>query len=218
MNSSLINESVEYIVLKQFQRALLRYGRSIELSSNTDVTKTYGWRYLQAFVNNIQKLEVVDNIPFIVDTLVEHAHKHKLLHRGFAILSKVNLIELIINASQKDINNKQERLYDIERAMKFLSSQSSQSNIKLDDVLNRRMRIGTYTNLTKWFEQGHINKEYIALSKACVNVMQKMDFMERRVLPSPIELLKIKHKLLADKEFVDKIVTLMGDDFNPLWQ
>ena len=216
MNSSLVSEPVEYVVLKHFQKALLKYGRSVDLPSNTDVTKTYGWRYIQSFVNNINKLEVVDNIPFIINALVEHAYKQKLLHRGFAILNKVNLLEFVVNAAQKDVSNKRGRLEDFKRAMNFLRDQSGDT--KLDDVLNRRVRMGSYTNLTKWFEQGHINKEYIALSKACINVMQKMDRVERQVLPLPIELLKIKHKLLADKEFVDKIVTLMGDDFNPIWQ
>jgi len=203
----------EFIVLKQMQKSMLRYGRSIDLPKGTDITKTYGWRNLTSYINNLKQLNIsLDDSQIIINSLIDYAYEHKILGRGFAILSNSNLLKIAINAIQKDLKNKYNRMSSIERAKNFLNSQVIDSNI--DDILSKRIKMGSYTNLTRWFEQGHISTEYIACSKACVMVMNNLDSNERSVLPKPIDLLKTKHKVLT-RESTDKVIALMGDDFNP---
>lgn len=209
-------DSKENVVLRLLQKSLLRYGRSLALPKNTDVTKTYGWRFLESFVKRLDDLNIdCRYYGVIINALVDYAKKHKLLNRGFAILSKSDLLELSVSALQNDIKNKRNKMTSIAKAHQFLDKESGG---KLHETLSKRIRVGSYTNLTRWYEQGHINNEYIALSKSCVLTMRKLDKNERDMLPHPIDLLKLKYKLFADKDLIDKIVALMGDDFNPLVQ
>jgi len=206
-----ILSELDGLVVCSLRKALAKKGRHIALPEGTDITKTYYYRHIQRFIKTIDNLQIKhENIPFVVEALVEYASKRKMLSRGFTILNNSKMLEIVINKLREENKTLNNRVQSIQRTKSFLTSQGD----NIEEILLMKQHEKSITNFTKWFEQGRITPEFIALSKTCIKTLQKLDKSERVVLPRPISLMALKHKILSDAEFMGRVMTLMGDDLD----
>jgi len=208
--NQILSESEELVVCS-LQKALAKKGRHVALPEGTDITKTYYYRHIQRFIKTIDNLQIRhENIPFVIEALVEYANERKLLSRGYTILNNSKMLEIVLSKLRNENKTLNCKIQSIQRIQSFLISQGG----NIEEVLLQKPHEKSMTNFTKWFEQGRITPEFIALSKMCIKTLQKLDKSERVVLPRPISLMALKHKILSDVEFMNRVIALMGDDLD----
>lgn len=212
MNNSIIDTELEFQILRYLRSALLKHGRSLGVPEGVEITKTYAWRSLHSFANKMRELNIKnEHLSMIINELVKYAHRNNLLSRGYNILCNKNIVEIIIKRLQKDTDVKRIKIEILQKTKNFLNEKID--NKDLCSLLQERLRIDTYSNFTKWYEQGHISVEYISVSKTCLKILNKLNDNERNIIPKPLDLLKTRIKLLSDKESIATITELMGEDY-----
>lgn len=189
------------------------YGRNVQLPNNTDPKKTYSWRYLDSFLKKVEQLSIPDDyIPDVLDVLLVHAKRHKLLNRGFAILNKVDIGELVLQRFERDEDwrlGKERRIFS---SHEFLLKQQLNSNKNMIEVLSHKRASNAYMNMTCWYEQGFLSIEYVAISKTCKKVLCTMKLNERAIYPGTMSIMKQKLLILSDQRLSEKLQTLMNSD------
>lgn len=177
------------------------YGRNVSLPINTDPKKTYSWRYLSNFVDRLDKESIPDEyIPDVIDAILRHAKRNKLLGRGFAVLNKIDIMPLVVNKLHNDEKVKKIKEENILQTSRFLLEKRQNTSKSLLELLTERRHCDAYTNMTCWYDQGLLKVEYIALSRACRKAMIQMKPNERTIFPGTLELMKLRLLLLSDKE------------------
>ena len=196
---------------KILQRKYKELGLGISLPENTDPRKTYGWRYLVNFVRRMEQLEISEHYyPIVINAILEHAKRRGLLNRGFAVLNKLDIVDLVIRNLEKDISKSRQQLERVLASHNFIQKQQNQHNIS--DILSIKGSKNAYTNMTKWYEQGYLAPEYIALSKNCRRVLSTINTGERTIFPETIKLMKMRLQILSDNETTDQLKTALNDD------
>ena len=191
-----------------FQRKARKFGVNLSLPENTDPHKTYSWRYLINFANKMESLGITEeHFPVIIDALLAHARSKKLLNRGFAILIKSEVVELIIKKFEKEIAKDNQKFEEIRNSQQFLMKQGN-----TQEILFQRKNAGAYTNMTRWYQQGYLCTNFLVLSRNCRTVLNKLDVTERRLFPEPIKLMRLRLQLLSNNGFVVKLQEILGED------
>ena len=204
-----INDDEVYETYHILRNEMKKYGRSVALPEKTDHKKTYSWRYLYNFTHKMKIMNIDDKyVPMVIEALLTHAKGHKLLDRGFEILSKVDIIELIIKKLEKECQADTSILYTINSTKKFLENHDD-----LVTTLKSRRCAKAYTNMTCWFQQGFISLNYITLSRACRKVMAIMDESERSLYPNALMLMKKRLQLLHNDMQHEIKQAMAGDLF-----
>lgn len=189
------------------------YGRNVQLPTNTDPKKTYSWRYLDTFLKKVEQLNIHDDyIPDILDVLLIHAKRNKLLNRGFAILNKIDISELVLQRFERDEDWRLGKKRRIFSSHEFLLKQQRDSNKNMIELLSHKRTPDAYMNMTCWYEQGFLGIEYIVISKACRKVLSTMKPNERAIYPGTIDTMKQKFLILSDQQLSGKLQTLLHSD------
>lgn len=187
-----------------------KYGKNISLPKNTDPQKTYGWRYLSGFVDRMEELELNDDcIPTVIDALLIHAKNHRLLNRGFAVLNKLDILDLIIKNIEKENKSDKSIINTVMNSFQFVKSKVE---IDIISTLLNRRRPDLYANMTLWMQQNHININYVAISKSCRKALGMIKGSERELYPPIIKLMKIRIAILSNKENLELLKNVLGND------
>jgi hypothetical protein len=197
-----------------FRQAMQRHGKMISFPKKTDPTKTYSWRYLVNFLEKVDELELGDEIlPRIVDAVVAHAKQHDLLHRGIAVLDQKNLFDVCYAKFERDARSEDNLITEIRKSYDFIRKQQKQCpDRSVTQLLSQRSSARAYANIVSWHKAGYITLGYIAVSKACRRALVELQTHELTLLPAPRELLKLKIRLIMDKEIAAELRTFMGND------
>jgi hypothetical protein len=192
------------------RRIAPKYGISFSFPENTDPQKTYAWRYLTCFARNLESLNITDEyLSQIIEAMFQYAKTRKLLKRGIGIFIKQDILQLCIKKLEAEEHLLHNRICTIKRSHDFLLNQVGDPV----RVLASRRGVNTYANMTCWFEQGLLSLEYIAVSKSCRNTFRYLEAGERGLFPPPLELLKLKLKILAADDALEVRHVLGGDLF-----
>jgi hypothetical protein len=197
-----------------FKRAMQRNGRMISFPKKTDPTKTYCWRYLANFLEKADELELGDEIlPRIVDAVVAHAKEQGLLHRGIAVLDQKDLFDVCYARFERDARSESNLITEIRRSYDFVRKQQEQNpDRSVTQLLSKRPSVRAYANIVSWHKAGYITLGYITVSKACRRALAELQEYELALLPSSRELLRLKIRLVMDKEIAAELRVFMGND------
>jgi hypothetical protein len=188
-----------------------KYGKIVNLPEKTDPKKTYSWRYLSNFVDRMNELHVDSkHMSVVLEAILIHAKERNLLSRGFAVLSKVDIIQLVVKKLEKDCQSEHNKVENIKRNHEFLLKQMN--GYSLFDILASRRRLNSYTNMTCWYEQGSISLDYIIASRTCRKVIGMLKQSEQSRYPNVMSLMKMRYKLLANERVVRELIQILGDD------
>lgn len=196
-------------VYEIFSKQMLLCKRPVPFPKNTDPTKTYLYKDLNKFCESVVdelKLDKWDTRQ-IIQIIVRHAKKRRLLIRG----SKILLIKDILDVCKKELelvnNSKNDCLESIKAAKVYLDSNKLNSS----RALSSSNSMGGLSNLFQLVNSGVIPIQYLALSKNAIKAYNLIPQSERSGLPSESKLVLLRTQLLlSDKD--KKLQEALGDD------
>lgn len=201
-----------YLLLK---RELRRYKKSISLPKKTDPTKTYSWRYLERFLDRVETSGFNDDdMPIIIEAIVNYAYENRLLNRGIAILDQKNILEVVSAKLEKEAKEENDITRTITTSRSFVRKQlpqnSSPEQVRI--LLAQRPNRTAYTNITRWFKSNQISIGYIAVSRECKKALGTLPNHELELFPQPRELMRMRLQLISNPNIVTKLKTVLGND------
>ena len=205
MSSNTINEMTEraHKIIRLYQCLT---GRKI-IPQNTTINRTYQYRYALKFAELTKELPW-DTIQKIIYHAIEYSKEHKktsLWTRGLWILTKSDIIDIVYNRIKKHEEIKSNELHRLKQSKQFVKSH----DYKLIDVETK----GGFSNIVKWYNNNDITLTYIAMSESCKLALSKISYVDRSMLPSDKIILLTRVKCMVNKEFNDKVLAILGNDY-----
>jgi hypothetical protein len=189
-----------------------KHGQRISLSVKTDPRKTYNWRFLSHFLDEIEKYEMNEHmVQRAIEALIGDAKNHRMLHRGMAILNNPNLIHICVAKLEREIREEREKVDRIDRTHSFIQEKCAEAIDTVGILLSKDNPLA-YSNMTRWYQTGKIDIGYIALSKTCMRALGKMDKVERMCYPTPRQLLQMRLMYLSDDVVHMKLKNTLKND------
>jgi len=173
-----------------FLEATRKKGKMISLPKNTDLTKTYLWRYLKNFYDRcLEENLSEDEIPFALKGLVDASAADGSLHRnGITVLDRRDLLSLGIKRIEKEIRKENTMLNDLIRSYDYLiREKNDRRQLSNYDILKNRKNHDGYANITCWFLAGKITADFMAITTSCQRTIKEITGPEREMLPSDEE-------------------------------
>ncbi len=197
-------------------QAYLQIGnRKLAFPAQTDRTKTYQWRFLERLNNKFTEWKFTDALKKeYIEAAVTHAKQYKLLDKGLALLHQSNIMKLCYKHVTDKVQRVENSLDTVIRVRKFLVEQMP-NGITYKGLLHRQS-IGSATNLTRWYQAGHLPALFIAISRSCglaVSELAKSDINERKVLPNDSSLFILRHTFLGEPGIKLKLRSILQDDW-----
>ncbi len=156
--------------------------RRINFPTNTDPCKTYQFRWIESFARKIDEWKLTDiEAKYLIEEVIKYSKERKLLSRGVGVLCKADILE----ECYKRLNRKHDRIAVLI------------SEIKANHEFLAKNSDGLQSNLIHWFQQGRLCVEFVALSKSCLAVLNKLD-AGRGCIPTLRELFLIRMRCLHD--------------------
>lgn len=208
MTTSSRHEDIMF-VYDIFSKEMLACKRPIPFPKNTDPTKTYLYKDLNNFCENVVdelKLDKWDTRQ-IIKIIVRYARKKRILIRGSKILSIKGILDVCIKELERVNNANHDYIESLKSTKKYLELN------KLNSVraLSSSNSMGGLSNLSQLVQSGLISVEYLALSKNAIKAYYAIPQFERSNLPSDFKLLLLRTKLLLlDKS--KKLQEILGED------
>jgi len=201
-NEILMSEEIEVIKLYE---ALT--GRTV-VSKNTDLQKTYQYRYAAKFMKNMKGIPW-KTVKKIVYYAVEYARENKgknisIWTRGLWILTKSNIVDI---ACKKAKEEDQQRNVDLDKVIK--SKEFAQKcNYEFE-----KSEKGGFPNIVIWYDSGKISLTYLAMSESCKKALVTLDDTDKRMLPDQKEIIRRRIRCLIDTEHCKKLKNILGNDY-----
>ena len=196
-----INSTRIWSLWETCQQAYLRNGRKLQLPPNTDPTKTYQWRYLNAMMQKFDEWEFDnDMIEKFVDIAVRHAKEVGILCKGLAALHQKNLLEICYKTLQQEVDTSNQRLESLRVIKRWLQQQIGKKD--LFRTLLKRTNVDSAPNIILWYQANKISELYMALSKSCYNALltlEKSGSDDLILLPKANHLYWIYHDFVMNK-------------------
>lgn len=189
-------------IYEWFKKAMKSVGKPITDPKCSDIKKTYQYRAVSKFVNKALEYDMDRNqMQVLVKEIAKYAKSHKLLHRGTAILNMQNIFSICGDRLEMSIEATNATIELIRSSVHLI-----------EDDMHVAEDIGSYPKLVNLFNSGELPIELLALSRRCVSAMYKISQCDRQILPSDVDLLKIRIKLLMDEDIRTQIEEILGDD------
>jgi hypothetical protein len=142
-----------------------------------------------------------DQIQLLVREIIKYAKDKKLLHRGTAILNMSDIFSICCQRIEADIETADLFLESVREAAKGITND-----------LHMPVAAGGYPKLVQLMNSGQLPVELVAVSKTCIEALQRMSQDDRDLLPSNIDLLKIRIGVLIDKSRRSTLKEILGSD------
>lgn len=181
-------------------------GRSA-IPKNTPIEKSYQWRYIQKFLNNMEDVNW-ETVKKIIYFAIEYAKEHQnrtMLSRGLWILTKNDIVDIAYKKALEEYNSKTQEINRIKESYKFAKNNNF-------DFLSCKVD-GGFPNIILWYEQGYISDTYIAMSESCRKTILELDKTDLAMLPSRESLSKRRIKCLIDNSMKKLIKNIMREDY-----
>jgi len=190
--------------LKYCQHAFGAAGIKVSIPDNTDIRKTYKWRYVKAFLEQMDELGVDDDtIKEIIDEVARYAVKRKAYRMGLSILTSKAAIESCCDAILKRQQQQEHLIERLGREHKLVLS---------TDLLARKSSNGLPA-ICRLYMRGDLSTECLALSRRCHKAMMALNKTERALLPTGKALAMARIDMLLDRSFAAKLRAIFGRDW-----
>jgi len=200
------DESVATI-FNQFKVEMKSVGRKVSFPKDTAPEKTYLYRYLKRFANQVEEWEMdVDMSHMMISLVVRYAKDHGMLDRGAALLTMGSILEVCHQQLSDQVDRREDQYVNIKQCKEFLEGK---------DLLERK-RPGGYCNLTIWYQTGLLSLAFLSVSKRCLSALAKLPKIERSEFPSKFDLMKSRIALLCTAESRKAVRKIMGADLQPI--
>jgi len=187
-----------------FKQAMLSVGRKVQDSRASDHSKTYQYRAVKKFVDKAREFGLNKNqMQTLVKEIVNYAKDKKLLYRGTAVLNMSDIFSICCKRLETSVEST-ESLIELIGAAK--------ATVESGGPLHVSERIGGYSRLYSLINSNAIPIEYIAVSKQCATALEHLTSDERSMLPSATNLLRVRIRLLIDKNTRDRLGQILGSD------
>ena len=198
-------------IFRYCQKSFARYGVQLSFPAGTEPCKTYKWRYLEGFIEHMEKLGLSIQTSYkLIDAMVDHAHTHKQLrHRNLAILASASLLSIGCRAIAKEDKNHKDIVEVLKQDVEFVDSQGDD---RLAVLMHRQNRT-TAPDIVKWHMQGKISTGFLAISRACRVAMSRLTERERAMLPNIAELHDIQRRCVATVALKYRLKAVMDNDW-----
>lgn len=185
-------------------------GRKFQFPQAHDITSTYPYRAIQAFVNKCRSQHFdADMIKETVKTVVRYAKDNNLLSVGPSILNKHDIVDQCCKMLDKELKDRDYVIAQLTKMNDFIKSKTSN---RVEFFAARPKRKG-YPNLIALRSNNTITDTFIALSRSAVTVLNQLECSERAVLSSVIDMMKLRLRMMS-RIGVDEIKAIFGDDAN----
>lgn len=192
----------------------LQYGRKLSFPKSSDPRKTYQWRFAKALAIKFEEWQFnEEDAKNFVKIAVAHAKEGNRLNKGLAALHQGNLIQICYDKLKKDADNSNMSIDSLIKIKKWLDAKIGFADPVT--VFLHRKTPDVFCNLVVWVQASCVSTLYLALSKSCGKALAKIashDEYERKLLPTSIELYKIRHEFLNDFN-LKQVKTLLQKDF-----
>ena len=201
--------------------AYLQRGHKLSFPRGTDPAKTYQWRYLEALGQKFVEWDFDDDLcRRFISVTAAYAKERGLVHKGLSIFFQRNLLQVCYDRLRAEEDRHASVLDSLASTHDWLAEQVHLDGGRpLVDILLRRGGLGSYTNLIKWYQAGHITDLYLALSCACgvaLVRLAKVDERERLLLPKATKLVLVRAPLVRNPALKAKARKILQDDWRQL--
>lgn len=190
--------------------AYIRHGRRLQFPSNTDVTKTYQWRYASAITKKFNDLKFDNSTAeYVIDLAVAHAKQTGTMRKGLASILQNNLIDICCEKLKNESTSYKQAVDSIISIHLWLKKKVNGQDPLT--VLRHRNSRDEFCNLTMWSQASYVTPIYLALSKTCSAVLDELTRYhpyERQLLPKQTSLYILKTDFLKDKNNLKKIAVI----------
>lgn len=197
------------LIYRWYRSAARRFGIKIEFPEATDPTKTYLYQHLGSFSDFVNKIglnkqEVRDLVNLALQT--NSADRRRIA--GASILSDHNLLDEYIEMLRKRSDRDESMLDSIASCRDALQRKGLHNALALASP----ERAGAAPNIVILAERGVIPSVYLAFSKTAIRAMRMLSTEERQSLPSDRDLSLLRMHLLVNKEKMDALSSILGQD------
>lgn len=206
--------------------AYLQHGnRKLSMPQDTDPTKTYQWRYMEALARRLQDLELNEQQSrTFIEIAVLYARSHNLLKKGLTIFMQANLLDVCYEELRSRETTQQSTVGIITNTSAWLRQELENYRRKsptraaktLIDMLLHCETPGGYANIVRWHQAGNLPEHYIVLSRSCglaISTLAKAKSPDRTLLPKDSRLFMLRTKLLNDSSVRLQVRNILGDDW-----
>lgn len=216
MDTTTTTNSQVYTIWQWCCNAYLQHGqRRLSFPRDTDPTKTYQWRYMEALRSKFKEWEFDDRMSKdFIEIAVQYANKNHLLNKGPSIFMQKNLLEVCYNELKNREKSVDGMINIINRANTWLHNQVGDK--PLLNVLLRCESLGSYPNIIKWYKSSHLPEQYLALSQSCglaMATLAKTKPDERSLLPNNARLFMLRMAILNNTAIKFQIRSILHNDW-----
>lgn len=201
--SLFVDEATVIAMYEWFIKSVASVGSRVSKPRCSDVRKTYQFRSVNKFVSDMNDAGIdTDQMQILIKEMVKYAKDKKILRRGISILNMPGVLKACLDRIKLKIESSDLLFNEIESASKLINGKP----------LHAPQELGGYSRLTCMINKQQIPIELVAISKLCMEAMQKMDRDERQMHLPDTELLRIRVRLLINKCNHDKFKKILGND------
>jgi len=181
-------------------------GRHNILPKDTDPKDTYQWRYAASFVRMTEEYGISwKSIRSMIYYIVEHVREHKALwHKGLWVLTRKDIIDICFKKMKAHEDVRKVELELIKRSYEFARGQSFD--------FESEVRPGAFCNLVSWYQAGHLDVTYIAMSESCYRALKNISEVDKMALPQD-RITDRRVFCFINPDFARQIQSILGDDF-----
>lgn len=173
------------------------YGKPLKTSHDTELTKTYNWRYVTGISKKFQEWELDEELcKRFLRLAIGKLFSSKLRSKGLSVLHQSNLLNQTYQQLISEIEHKNQQLEIFRRAHNWLNK--TVPGDKLTELLKKRT-MSADPNLVQWFQAKKLPSVYIAFSKSCSQAYNKLT-QYQRLLPPPTELYRLRYGCSEDQK------------------
>jgi hypothetical protein len=198
-------------VYKLLRSQLKKYGRFISFPKKTDPSKTYIWRYISKFIDNYDQIGLEDDeMPGIVEAVVQEAKKTGLLRCGASVIIKVDLLAVCNKKFENDNNEENKTIKSVRCTHAFLQDKCD-GNITVEKLIYKPSK-RSYTNMIRWYQSGEIDTGYLIMSRTCRRAIKELDEDEKALLPNIRNTISIRTRLQCRERIMEALHKILGTD------
>ena len=185
-----------------FKKAMKSVGSRSKDPKCADIKKTYQYRAVNQFVDKARGYSLnSDQMQALVKEIVRYSKDHNLLHRGTAVLNMSDIFSICSKRLEMSVEA-------IDTAVELIKLSAH----VIEDDLHVAEQLGGYPKLVSLYNSDQLPIELLALSKKCIAALRRISSIDRQLLPSDVDLLKIRIKLLMDRDVKKKVKKILGND------
>lgn len=193
----------------------LRYGRRLSFPKNTDIRKTYQWRYVTAISKKFMEWDFDNETSMkVLQLAISHSHNAGTLQKGLTAILQNNIIDICLKELKIESDSDS-------RLIGSLKSMNSWFSRKLGDkdyfrMLLEREDEDALCNFTNWYQSSLLSPLYISLSKSCMAALSVLTGnyeMERELLPTNACLYLLRSEFTLNKNNVSSARDIFAHDW-----